>query len=652
MAFKLRYYQRDAIDAVYDYWAEKPDGNPLIVIPTGGGKSPVLGTVTEEIIGFEPQTRIVMATHVSELIEQNYAELMGLWPFAPAGIFSAGLGRREAHAQIVFGGIQTMWRHAARIGHVDLLIIDEAHMLPPDAETMYGKFIAALKLINPKMLILGLTATPYRTNSGMLTDGDDAMFDAIVYEISIRELIEKGFLCPLVSKATATAKTMIDLSKLRRSGGEFTDKSLKAVFDQGEVTKAAVDEIIGYAASNERPRRSWLLFCAGVEHAFSVRDAIRERGYSCETVHGGMEKGERNQILEDLKSGKLTSVTNFGVLTTGTNIKRLDLIALLRATDSTQLYVQMCGRGTRLLGDTYEESVRNGKEDCLVLDFGGNVRRHGPVDRVTVRKPGKGAGEAPVKECPECHSLIFAGLRECPDCGHIFERDVEKNIKQTADAVPILSTSKPNWVKVNRRTFYRHDKPGGTPSIRVEYMCGFTVHKEWICPEHQGYARMKFEKWWREHGGGDDAPFSIAATMAAVGNKVLRETTEIMIRANGKHYEVIGRKLGASGELTQDNFVSVQPSREEIVAQNYELNGKPEEAARYRAQVAARASANDNKCPTMPGTNRAPAAKASMPGHTKLATQLRSSAPWHAKADADVFAGTWGRHDLDDDIPF
>ncbi|MEY9740642.1 superfamily II DNA or RNA helicase [Bradyrhizobium japonicum] len=95
MAFKLRYYQRDSIDAVYDYWAEKPDGNPLIVIPTGGGKSPVLGTITEEMIGFEPQTRIVMATHVSELIEQNYAELMGLWPFAPAGIFSAGLGRRE-----------------------------------------------------------------------------------------------------------------------------------------------------------------------------------------------------------------------------------------------------------------------------------------------------------------------------------------------------------------------------------------------------------------------------------------------------------------------------------------------------------------------------------------------------------------------------
>ncbi|CCD94635.1 Helicase, C-terminal:Type III restriction enzyme, res subunit:DEAD/DEAH box helicase [Bradyrhizobium sp. ORS 375] len=649
MAFQLRYYQRDAINAVYDYWTKKPDGNPLIVIPTGGGKSPVLGTITEEMIGFEPQTRIVMATHVSELIEQNYAELMGLWPFAPAGIFSAGLRRRDAHSQIIFGGIQTMWRHADRIGHVDLLIIDEAHMLPPDAETMYGKFIAALKRINPRLLILGLTATPYRTNSGMLTDGDDAMFDAIVYEISIRELIEKGFLCPLVSKATATAKTMVDLSKLRRAGGEFTDKSLKAVFDKSEVTEAAVDEIIGFASSNERPRKSWLLFCAGVEHALHVRDAIRARGYSSETIHGGTDKGERTDILEALKAGKLTSVTNFGVLTTGTNIKRIDLIALLRATDSTQLYVQMCGRGTRLLGDTIEESIRNGKEDCLVLDFGGNVRRHGPIDCVQIKKPGKGAGEAPVKECPQCHSLIFAGLSECPDCGHKFERDPEKNIKQTADVTPIMSTSKPDWVPVKRRTFFRHDKPGGTPSIRVEYLCGSVSHKEWICPEHQGFARVKFEKWWRQHTGNDNAPFSIQETFDRA--KECRETNEIMIKANGKHWEIVARKLGEiAPEGESKSSDSVMPPRDEMIALNYQLNGKPERAAEHRAAVAARKPwqtapvANDNS-------------RAVMPGHVKPAATVRATAPWNAQITPPLpktSLAPWDKRDLDldDDIPF
>ncbi|WP_316206031.1 DEAD/DEAH box helicase [Bradyrhizobium sp. SZCCHNR3058] len=652
MGLVLRKYQRDAADAPYAYWEEKPEGNPLIVLPTGGGKSLVLGTICQEFIGFEPTTRIIMATHVKELVSQNFAELLGIWPFAPAGVYSASLKRKELHHQITFGNIQSMFRVAEKFGRIDVLIIDEAHLVPPDEAAMYGKFIAALRAVNPKMLILGLTATPYRIDSGMLTEGDDALFDDIIYEITIKELIDLGYLCPLVSKAT---QTVFDLKGVGRSGGDFKVGALQAAVDKHPITEAAVKEVIAFASSNEQPRRSWLFFCSGVEHAMHVRDEVRRHGFTCEAIHGETDDGDRDRWIEEFKAGKITALTNANVLTTGFNAPRVDLLAMLRPTESTALYVQMVGRGTRCMGKDIHESIRNGKADCLVLDFAGNVRRHGPVDRVTVRKPGKGAGEAPVKECPECHSLIFAGLRECPDCGHIFERDVEKNIKTTADAVPILSTSKPNWVKVNRRTFYRHDKPGGTPSVRVEYMCGFTVHKEWICPEHQGYARVRFEKWWREHGGGDDAPFSIAATMAAVGNKMLRETTEIMIRANGRHYEIIGRKLaGAEEVLAQDgpkSFVSVQPSREEIVARNYELNGKPEEAARVRAQAAV---ANDNARPTMPGVTRPVAAQgATMAGHAKPVTQLRTSAPWHATADADVFAGTWGRHDdLDDDIPF
>ena len=202
-----------------------------------------------------------------------------------------------------------------------------------------------------------------------------------------------------------------------------------------------------------------------------------------------------------------------------------------------------------------------------MLDFAGNVRRHGPVDRVTVRKPGKG-GEAPVKECPQCHSLIFAGLSECPDCGHKFERDVEKNIKQTADAVPILSSSKPNWVTVKRRTFYRHDKPGGTPSIRVEYICGFVSHKEWICPEHKGYARVLFEKWWKKHGGGDDAPLSIDATFGLL--KDLKQCAEIMIKANGKHWEIVGHKL-TDADPSIEPLGFVQPSRETVARRHDEM---------------------------------------------------------------------------------
>ncbi|HEY0329622.1 MAG TPA: DEAD/DEAH box helicase family protein [Rhodopseudomonas sp.] len=632
MSLVLRNYQRKAVDAPYAYWEKKPKGNPLIVLPTGGGKSLVLGTLCQEFITFEPTTRIVMATHIKELIEQNYAELLGFWPWAPAGIYSASLGRRDAHSQIIFGGIATMFRQAARIGHVDVLIIDEAHTVPPDETAMYGKFITALRELNPDMLILGLTATPYRLDSGMLTEGEGALFDDIIYEITIKELIDLGYLVPLVSKATST---QLDVKGVRRSGGDFTPTQLQRAVDKHPITEAAVAEIISFATSNEKPRNSWLIFCTGVDHAHHVRDEIRSHGYTAETITGETETGDRRRIVEEFKAGKIKALTNANVLTTGFNAPRIDLLAMLRPTESTALYVQMVGRGTRCMGSDIHESIRNGKSDCLVLDFAGNVRRHGPVDRVTVRKPGKGQGDAPVKECPECHSLIFAGLMECPDCGFKFERDVEKKITKTADAVPILSSSKPIWLPVKRRTFYRHDKPGGTPSIRVEYLCGMVAHREWICPEHQGFARMKFEKWWKQHGGGDDAPFTIDDAMAKA--KTLKQTAEIMIRANGKHWEIVGKKLGEVDESI-DPMGYVPPSREVIMAQHDKMV-----AERKAAEAAAKLKPWEK-----PTTITVNAPKAVMPGYVAPRPKLNPSKPWNAQITPPISKTA----DWDDDIPF
>lgn len=537
MSLQLRPYQRASIDGLYDFWSTYPAGNPLLVVPTGGGKSLIIAKSIEEFIEQEPSTRIVQVTHVKELIEQNYREFVGVSPFTPAGIYSASLNRRDSGAKVLFAGIQTVYKHARKIGHVDALYVDEAHLIPRDSTTMYGRFIAELREINPNLIVIGLTATDYRLDSGRLTQGEDKLFDGVAYEISIRELIDLGYLVPLISKATAT---QLDVKGVARRGGDYIQSALQAAVDKHPITKAAVDEIVEYGERENR--RSWLCFCAGVEHAYHVRDEIRSRGFSCETITGDTDKKERKEIVESFRNRSIRALTNANVLTTGFNAPGVDLLAMIRPTESTSLYVQMVGRGTRCIGANIEESTRNGKANCLVLDFAGNVRKHGPVDNVSPRKPGKGDGEAPVKECPTCHSLIFAGLSECPDCGHIFERDVEKNIRKTADAVPILSNSRPEFVRVTRRTFYRHDKPGGTPSIRVEYLCGVVVHKEWICPEHEGYARAKFERWWKEHGGQGEAPNSIDATLARVGE--LREVAEVRIRANGKHWEITGRKLG------------------------------------------------------------------------------------------------------------
>ncbi|MBF0178167.1 MAG: DEAD/DEAH box helicase family protein, partial [Magnetococcales bacterium] len=262
----LRTYQRDAIDAMYRYF-ETSTGNPLVVIPTAGGKSLVMACFIQEAIHLYPDTRILVVTHVRELISQNFAELINLWPEAPAGIYSAGMNQRDTEAQVLFCGIQSVHKRAYDIQRADLVLVDEAHLIPRKSDTMYQRFLEDLKRINPYMKIIGLTATPYRLDSGLLHEGKDALFDDIAFEMPVRDLVEQGFLCPLISKRT---DTQLDVSSVGSRGGEFIPGQLEAAVDLDPVTQAAVKEILAFG----QDRRSWLIFCSGVSHASHVRNAV------------------------------------------------------------------------------------------------------------------------------------------------------------------------------------------------------------------------------------------------------------------------------------------------------------------------------------------------------------------------------------------
>jgi DNA repair protein RadD len=190
---QLRSYQRAAVDAIPEYFRHH-DGNPLIEIPTAGGKSLVMAAFIQEVLAQYPDERIIIVTHVRELIAQNYHELLRLWPGAPAGIYSAGLNRRDTQAQILLCGIQSVHKRAYDLQRCDLLLIDEAHLVPRSGNTMYRRFIDDLRVINPKLKIIGFTATPFRLDSGLLHEGDDALFTDIAYAVSIRDLIIPGLL--------------------------------------------------------------------------------------------------------------------------------------------------------------------------------------------------------------------------------------------------------------------------------------------------------------------------------------------------------------------------------------------------------------------------------------------------------------------------
>ncbi|MCA6347218.1 DEAD/DEAH box helicase [Phenylobacterium sp.] len=518
---KLRPYQQSAIASIYSYF-ELNKGNPLVVIPTAGGKSLVMASFIDGVLKAWPDQRILVVTHVRELIAQNHAEMLGLWPEAPAGIYSAGLGRRDADARILFAGIQSVHRRPAEIGHCDLVLIDEAHLIPGKQSTMYRRFLNQMQRINPSLKVIGLTATPFRLDSGMLHEGDNALFSDIAYEVSVRDLIEDGYLSPLVSKQP---RTKLDVSCVGTRGGEFIARDLEKAVDKDAITRAAVDEIMAYG----KGRKSWLAFCSGVSHATHVAEEFRRRGIRCATIFGETPKDERDRIIAEFKAGKIRALASMGVLTTGFNAPAVDLIAMLRPTKSAGLYVQMAGRGTRLAP---------GKQDCLVLDFAGNVKRHGPIDLVKPKRPGSGEGDAPVKVCPDCDSIVAAAALECSDCGYIFPARKVK-VAPTASTLAVLSSAKPQhsaWLPVSNISYQRHDKPGGRPSLKVTYQCGLSRHSEWICLEHQGFPRTKAESWWRERAPGIPIPASVNAALQLTSR--LRRPSHITVRPSGNYTEI------------------------------------------------------------------------------------------------------------------
>lgn len=537
----LRPYQREAIDAVLTYWQSGEAGNPLVDLATGTGKSVVLATLMRELLESWPLMRILCLVHVRELVAQNYQQLVRLWPQAPAGINSAGLGRRDSHEPIIFASIQSVFRAPQKLGRRDLVLIDEAHLTPQGGDGMYHQLIKGLRQASPDLRVMGCTATPYRLDSGRLDKGEGRFFDRIVYSYGIAEGVGDGFLSPLTSKGM---KAEINVANVARRGGEFVAGALEAAADRDDLIAGAVDEMLAHGAD----RKSWLVFCAGVDHAHHVCAEIRRRGIRAETVTGDTPKPDRDRILSGFKAGHIRAVCNMSVLTTGFDAPNTDMIAMLRPTLSTGLYVQMLGRGTRIAA---------GKANCLVLDFSGNVRRHGPVDMIDVggKPKASGGGEAAVKpdtvmakECPACGSLQHLRAVQCRDCGH--EWPVAKPHEAKADNVDVMSgKDRDGWVPVRDIGYYRHMKRGdisAPPTLRVSYGIGVNAVNSWLCFSHpQGsMPQRKAVTWWLEAGGKLPAPQSVDDALARQGE--LRMPEAIRFRKSDSGFnEVTGRRYTA-----------------------------------------------------------------------------------------------------------
>ncbi len=539
-----RWYQDEAEYAIFDYFQAGNIGNPVVAMPTGTGKSIVIANFVRRVFGYWPNQRIMMLTHVKELIEQNAEKLLSVWPTAPLGIYSAGLKSRDMILPIVFGGVQSVSKaikktvesddgtpaHLKHFGWRDLVIIDECHLLGPNEDTMYQYVIAELLKINPHLKVIGLTATPYRLKQGMITD-DDGLFTDLCYDITgidaFNRLIAEGYLSPLIPKRT---NVEIDTSGVRMSAGDFNGKQLNEVAD--EITYDAVKEMV----EQGQDRQSWLVFASGVENAEHVASMLQSFGIPAAASHSKLKPAENDARIKAFKSGELRALVNNNKLTTGFDHPPIDLIGMLRPTMSPGLWVQMLGRGTRPSPGTF-------KENCLVLDFAGNTRRLGPInDPVKPRKPGKGGGDAPVRICEVCGVYNHASARTCVSCGSEFS--FETKIFKTAGTEELLRSDAPvvEYFDVQKVIYNLHEKRNdqnvltSPPSIKVSYFCGFQMFNEWVCLEHGGLPGKRARDWWRQRHA-EEPPVTTYEALRRVSE--LRVPNRIRVWTNKKYPEIL-----------------------------------------------------------------------------------------------------------------
>jgi len=398
-------YQVRAIDQFWEAMRAGPQVRPVLAMPGGSGKSMVNAEIIRQTMAAKPTSRVLMVVRSMELVKHDADALRKLWPGAPMGVVCSGLRKKEWGEPIIIASTGSVAKHASRLGHIDLFLIDEAQDMSDDDDSAIRKLVSALLATNPDMRIGGYSASPYRLSQGMLTDGESPIFNLILEPVSIEELIHRKKLMPLRSKQT---EFHMDTSGVHKSGGEFIASEMAAKFNTLENNAAVVAEVKARAESY----RHWLVFCSSRKHAADVAGAFREAGVTADSVDSSDPVGLRKRKIADFESGKIRALCNVGILTTGYDFPALDCIVFLRDTMSPGLYLQSAVRGMRIKPHT---------DHCLVLDFVGVVSRHGPITRVNPPKAKGKAGDTPMKVCDACDELCLMFATVCPACGAAFE---------------------------------------------------------------------------------------------------------------------------------------------------------------------------------------------------------------------------------------
>ena len=551
---KLRYYQRNAIDALHSWFDTKPEDPALIALPTAAGKTIIFSHFIKEVFHKNPKARFLIMAHRKELVAQAESKLKSVWLDAPVGVLAAGMKRFQHNAQILVASRDTLAspKRLEKVGKFDYMIIDEAHNVPPSSLTRYKKIIDTLSE-RQSMKVMGCTATPYRMGQGYIYGNrKDHFFKGLAYSVSIPELIQAGYLCRL-SAFAVNDNAIIDAGKvsLKFKGGDFREKELEDIAMVDETIIEVISDWIDNAYT--KGRTASVFFCVSVLHAQKMTQYLKQHGINAAVVTGETPNQDRDKILADFESGKLHALCNVGVLTEGWDAPRTDCIALLRPTQSVGLYVQMCGRGMRL---------HDNKENCLLLDYGENVARHGCLDEV---EPGESLpGRYKPKICASCNAINSPSAKECIECGQVFESTQSKVLwtKKEREVARRTKAEKQAVLSDERKASAPKNKPitdiyasvvkskNGSEYCQVV----FTVKDEFFPKKmplmfgHPTAHNMAVRKWKKitTKWGSPSQPWMAAEL---INSGAFDTISEIIVQKQGKYENVVGIKTKQNEDI-------------------------------------------------------------------------------------------------------